>query len=558
MKKLNKKVPIIGGAVIGVILVIYIILCFLASGNGFIKNMTINGIKVNNMSKDEIVTQLEKQYQKDQNQLLLNLEMNDQKYQIDMKNNVKVNIKDQVNDIQKKYNNFFTKGYHYLLQHNENISIDIKNQKQLNKDIKKSGIIDYSTLVPTTYKVEKTKVIFTKGKSGEAVKQKDVYNTIQTALNEYDFNKTLKIKPSSVSEDESVMKTIYKTLSKEGKNATLDKNNDYKIVAEQYGAKYDLDDSINAFNKAKEGKEFEVKAKAIVPSITKEDLEKNLFKDVLGEYTTTVNGSSVRKNNVRLAGEKCNVILLPGEEFSYNQTVGKRTKENGFGEAGAYLNGETVQEVGGGVCQTSSTLYNAVVLANLEVTERTNHTYISSYVPIGRDATVSWGGPDFKFKNNRDYPIKIEASYAGGKLTCKIIGTDVDGSYVKFTSERTGDVAYNTKYENDATIPEGQQVTKQAGSNGGKAVSYRLVYDKDGKLISKKKEASSYYKGHEAIIAVGTMKVEQAPEAQPEATPATPETTIPAEPPKLSNFFSSLQITHFFIRIVKFLKYKAT
>lgn len=151
-------------------------------------------------------------------------------------------------------------------------------------------------------------------------------------------------------------------------------------------------------------------------------------------------------------------------------------------------------------------------------------------MPIGRDATVSWGGPDFKFKNNRDYPIKIEASYAGGKLTCKIIGTDVDGSYVKFTSERTGDVAYNTKYENDATIPEGQQVTKQAGSNGGKAISYRLVYDKDGKLLSKKKEANSYYKGHEAIIAVGTMKVEQAPEAQPEVTPATPETTIPAEP----------------------------
>ncbi|WP_318003545.1 VanW family protein [Faecalibacillus intestinalis] len=530
MKKLNKKIPIMIGAVIGLILVIYICLCFLASGKGFIKNMTINGIKVNNMSKEEVISKLENKYQKDQDQLLLNLEMNGQKYQIDMKDNVKVNIKDQVNDIQKKYNNFFTKGYHYLLQHNENISIDIKNQKQLNKDIKKSGILDYSTLVPTTYKVEKTKVIFTKGKSGEAVKQKDVYNTIQTALNEYDFNKTLKIKPSSVSENESVMKTIYKTLSKEGKNATLDKNNDYKIVAEQYGAKYDLDDSISAFNKAKEGKEFEVKAKAIVPSITKEDLEKNLFKDVLGEYTTSVSGSSVRKNNVRLAGEKCNVILLPGEEFSYNKTVGKRTKENGFGEAGAYLNGETVQEVGGGVCQTSSTLYNAVVLSNLEVTERTNHTYISSYVPIGRDATVSWGGPDFKFKNNRDYPIKIEASYANSKLTCKIIGTNVDGSYVKFTSERTGDVAYNTKYENDATIPEGQQVTKQAGSNGGRAVSYRLVYDKDGKLLSKKKEAKSYYKGHEAIIAVGTMKVEQVPETTPETTPNTeptqPETTI--------------------------------
>ena len=164
MKKLNKKVPIIGGAVIGVILVIYIILCFLASGNGFIKNMTINGIKVNNMSKDEIVTQLEKQYQKDEKNLLLNLSLNDQKYQINMKDNVKVNIEKQVNNIQKKYNNFFTKGYHYLLKHNENISIDIKDQKQLNKDIKKSGILDYSTLVPTTIKLKKQKLSLLKVK----------------------------------------------------------------------------------------------------------------------------------------------------------------------------------------------------------------------------------------------------------------------------------------------------------------------------------------------------------------------------------------------------------
>ncbi len=245
------------------------------------------------------------------------------------------------------------------------------------------------------------------------------------------------------------------------------------------------------------------------------------------EYSTYVSGSSVRKNNVKLAGEKCNgIILLPGEEFSYNHTVGKRTKAAGFGEAGAYLNGETVQEVGGGVCQTSSTLYNAVVLANLKVTERSNHTYISSYVPIGRDATVSWGGPDFKFKNNRDYPTKIEASYANSKLTCKIIGTDVDGSYVKFTSEKTGDVGFNTKYENDDTIPEGQQVTRTAGSNGGRAVSYRLVYDKNGNLISKTKEANSYYKGHDALIAVGTMKVETpAP-----TVPVTPEQPTPEQP----------------------------
>lgn len=164
MKKLNKKVPIIGGAVIGVILVIYIILCFLASGNGFIKNMTINGIKVNNMSKDEVVSLLEKQYKKDQEYLLFNLKADGKKYQIDMTNNVTIDIDKEVSAIQKKYNNFFTKGYHYLLNHNENISINIKDKKTLNQAIKNSKILEDSTLVPTSYKVEKTKSFLLKVK----------------------------------------------------------------------------------------------------------------------------------------------------------------------------------------------------------------------------------------------------------------------------------------------------------------------------------------------------------------------------------------------------------
>ena len=323
------------------------------------------------------------------------------------------------------------------------------------------------------------------------------------------------------------MKEIYKELSKEAKDATLDKDNNYAIVSEQLGAKYDNEKAIQLFNKTAEGKTFEISAKAILPEITKDILEKNLFKDVLGEYSTYVSGSAVRKNNVKLAGEKCNgVILLPGEEFSYNKVVGKRTKAAGFGEAGAYSNGETVQEVGGGVCQTSSTIYNAIVLSNLEITERHNHTYISSYVPIGRDATVSWGGPDFKFKNNQKYPIKIVVSYSNSKLYAKVLGTNVDGIRVEFTSSRTGTIGYNTKYETDPTLPEGTEKVKQAGSNGGRAVSYRKVYDKNGQLISNKKEANSSYKGHDAIIVKGTMKVETpAP-----TVPVTPEQPTPEQP----------------------------
>lgn len=101
---------------------------------------------------------------------------------------------------------------------------------------------------------------------------------------------------------------------------------------------------------------------------------------------------------------------MPGETFSYNQTVGERTIAAGYKEAGAYAGGKVVQDVGGGICQTSSTLYNAALLANLEIVDRSNHQFLTSYVDASRDATVAWGSIDFQFKNTRTYPIKIEAS----------------------------------------------------------------------------------------------------------------------------------------------------
>ena len=116
------------------------------------------------------------------------------------------------------------------------------------------------------------------------------------------------------------------------------------------------------------------------------------------------------------------VSLMPGETFSYNQTVGQRTLKAGFKEAGAYANGQVVSSVGGGICQVSSTLYNAVLRANLDIVDRSNHMFAVGYVPIGTDATVSWGAPDFKFKNSRTYPIKIVASTSGRKCYIKIFG----------------------------------------------------------------------------------------------------------------------------------------
>ncbi len=532
--KLNKKVYLIISGIIALVIISYFGLCFYASGKDFIKGTTINDINVGNMAYDQAIDALQKQYQEDvkSNQIILTLD--DQEYPINLQDNLSFDLEKQVKKISKKSTNFFTRGFNYLFNHKYTIGVEIVDNDRLNQEITNSNILGYNTAIKTTYELKDNEVVFTKGKSGKTAEVKSVNKAIKEALNDYDFQDKVVYTPVDHElENDNEMETLYQELSKGAKNATLDKNNNYAIIPEQNGAKFDLDEAKKEYNQTDEGKQFSIKATITKPEITQELLQQNLFKDVLGTYTTNVSGTAVRKKNVRLSGEKCNdVILLPGEEFSYNNVVGKRTKANGFGEAAAYLNGETVQEVGGGICQTSSTLYNAVLLANLKITERSNHTYVSGYVPIGRDATVSWGGPDFRFKNDRSYPIKVVMSYANNKLTAQIYGTNVDNTYVKITSKQLSSTAYTTKYEDDPTLLEGQTAVKQKGTNGSKAQSWRHVYDANGNLISTTKEAYSVYKGHEEIILRGTMKapVPTTPEPTTPTTPSTPPTTEPTTP----------------------------
>ena len=202
-------------------------------------------------------------------------------------------------------------------------------------------------------------------------------------------------------------------------------------------------------------------------------------------------------------------ILLPGETFSYNEVVGQRTAARGFQEAGAYLNGKTVQELGGGICQVSSTLYCATVLSNLEIVHRENHMFESTYVPLGLDATVSWGGPDYVFKNNTKYPIKVVAGYANGVCTCEIWGTKTDNITVKFVNEVLSRNPYSTVTVKDDTKPVGYSAVTEEGENGSKVQTYRELYDGSGKLISRTKESFSVYTRRNQVVTVGTKKAEQ-------------------------------------------------
>lgn len=231
-------------------------------------------------------------------------------------------------------------------------------------------------------------------------------------------------------------------------------------------------------------------------------------------------------------------VLNCGDIFSYNGTVGQRTTARGYQAAPAYVKGETVDEIGGGVCQPSSTLYLACLKSNLEITERYAHRYAPTYIEWGMDATVSWGGPDYRFTNNTDYPIKLVATYAKGYLTVKILGTKVDDIQVKMTKEVLSDTPYETVYEEDATLAPGTESVKTTPYTGHKVKTYRNLYDGSGTLISSQFEASSDYKSRNKVILRGpALPAAEEPAAPassilplPQATPEPPAAATPETP----------------------------
>lgn len=322
---------------------------------------------------------------------------------------------------------------------------------------------------------------------------------------------------------------IYDTVAGEMKNAGYDPDTK-SIYAETVGAEFDAEEAQKLLDSAEPGETVEIAAVIEYPTVTAEQLEKVLFRDVLGTYTTHVGGSSGRIGNVRLSAKSINgYVLNCGEVFSYNDVVGQRTAARGYSAAPAYVKGETVDEIGGGICQTSSTLYMATLLSNLEIVTRAAHRYVPAYIPKGMDATVSWGGPEYRFRNDTDYPIKVTASVSSKNyLTITIYGTKTDDTYVKITNEVLGSTPYETVYENDSTLPAGTEKVKQTPYTGYKVRTYRNVYSGDGKLISSTFEASSDYKARNKIILKGPEAVTKPdPPVTDPGTATNPGTTEP-------------------------------
>lgn len=261
------------------------------------------------------------------------------------------------------------------------------------------------------------------------------------------------------------------------------------------------------------------------------DAELAKITDYISSYTTRFRKSQVdRDHNITNAAKRINgTVLMPGDVFSFNQTVGQRTTATGFKPAPVFVNGGHGVGIGGGICQVSTTLYNATLLGNLKILARQNHSLPVGYIPLGRDATVDWGAIDFKFQNTTSAPIAIAAICTDDTLSFYVFGQKQPGITVKIERGPERWVSPPVRYVTDKSLKPGQTRVISSGRSGRQIKTWRLVY-KDGKLIDRQYLGQSSYRMEERVIARGPA-APTAPTLPPAGQgPPTGQGTVPAAP----------------------------
>lgn len=309
----------------------------------------------------------------------------------------------------------------------------------------------------------------------------------------------------------SKLEKIKSDIDIEVKNATLDiSGSNITITDDSKGLELDIENSLNKIkvNLQNGILSDELVVNEVEPKITKSDLSN--VNTILGRYTTVIKGSSEgRISNIKIAAQKMNnFLMMPGDEFSYVDKTGPYTASNGYKNAPVIVEGELQNGMGGGVCQLSSTLYNSVLYAGLEIVELRNHTIPSSYVPKGRDATVTDSGVDFVFKNNLTEPVYIKSYVYGSTLVTEIYGSSKDKQNIEIQTNIDSVSEATVKNVEDPTIDKGKEKVIEKGRDGYTVSTYRIYKDNEGNVIKKEKIYTSYYPKKQTVVAIGTKEIE--------------------------------------------------
>lgn len=373
------------------------------------------------------------------------------------------------------------------------------------------------------------------GRTGEL---KDRYKIVT------DVAQTKKDIPVSYTYDKQKVKEKLEAISTEfnvdAKDSTLTrKNGAFQITDEQKGYALDIVQTlpkVEAMLEQNTGGVVEPEISITEPKVTRADNEK--VTDLIGTYSTSYSANAAGRNeNLRVGCVNIDgTVIAPGEVFSMNVGLGPQTYDNGYKDAGVYVNGKVEQGVAGGVCQVTSTLYNAVILAELEIVERYPHSMTVGYVPLGRDAAVAGDYKDLKFRNDTEYPVYLEAYARDGKVVCNLYGHEIHdaGHKVDFEMVFEGTIPKPAeKITKDSTKPEGYRQVTYTGKTGSKVSTYKIITE-NGKQISKEWFSTSTYRATADEVTVGTKKA-VAPQPEQPKTETPTETNTSSEEPETTS-----------------------
>lgn len=512
---------------------------FNMSNNKILEKISIFGIDVSNLSIEDatnkINSAIEERFKDENNNLILkrnenetNVTANTFNAKFDVDNAVKeaYNIGRSGNIVTNNYEILYTKIF----------KKDITPELYLDDGLLSNTIKDINSkmkdaVVENSYYIEKEKLIIVRGKAGYIIKTDELKQKIKEQLTNIHTNyQEIDIPVEYKEPDEIDIQKIHDEIYKEPKDAYVEKNPtvvhtevngvDFKISIEE------------AKELIKENKqEYEIPLQITKPKKTVKNLGEEAFPDLLSTFSTRFDASNYNRNvNIKLAAQKVNgTVIMPGENFSFNTVVGSRTIEEGFKEGTAYIGGKIVPDVGGGVCQVSSTIYNTALLANLKIVERSNHMFTTGYVAASRDATVYYGSLDFRFKNDRKYPIKLVASASGGVCKVSIYGIKEENEYeVVIQSKVISYINPTTIYKEDPTLEEGKEVEEQSAITGCRSEGYKIL-KQNGKVISTTLLSKDTYDSRNRIVRIGTKKVTKPVEPTPSTNTEENNTTIENE-----------------------------
>lgn len=476
-----------------------------------LKDITIGTINVSNLTQEEAIDKLENEYGM---KIEKNIYLKHGEYETSVTYEA-LEVKYQIEKaVQQAYSigrdgNVFQNNFEILktMREGRNIELEVTLDKDMISQIAQNinNSIEDSVVQPSYYvEKDKGKLVITAGKQGVKVDEEKLLEEIYKVLYENTSDdQKIDIPMKEDTPEQIDIDKIHNEVYKEVKDAYYTQN-PFTVYPEEEGIDFDVEAAKTAITEEKE--EYEIPLKITKPSKTVKDIGTEAFPDLISTFSTKYNaGNADRTTNLRLAANKINgTVLLPNEEFSYNAVVGERTINAGYKMAATYSNGAVVDGLGGGICQISSTLYDAVVMANLKITTRRNHQFVTSYVPAGKDATVVWGSQDFKFVNSRKYPVRITASVQGGVATVQVWGIKEDVEYdISIETKKIATIPPATETIQDASLPAGQQKVVQAGSNGSKVEAYKVT-KLNGQIVSTTLLSRDTYNAMKRIVRVGT------------------------------------------------------